>query len=66
MVNGLLADINVQGQVRILHYLWMSSRAYAERVVIKALEYLLEIDNVRGAGRLYLPGSPRTASKSTS
>jgi hypothetical protein len=31
------------------------SRAYAERVAEKLLEYLLEIDQVRGTGRLYLP-----------
>jgi hypothetical protein len=31
------------------------SRAYAERVVERALDYLMEIDRVRGAGRLYLP-----------
>jgi hypothetical protein len=31
------------------------SRMYAERVVERALDYLMEIDAVRGAGRLYLP-----------
>jgi hypothetical protein len=35
---------------RILH-----SRVYAERVVAKLLEYLMDLDQVRGAGRLYLP-----------
>ena len=35
---------------RILH-----SRAYAERVVERLLEYLIDIDNFRGTGRLYLP-----------
>ena len=30
-------------------------RAYAERVAERFLEYLLEIDMVRGTGRLYLP-----------
>jgi hypothetical protein len=33
----------------------LSSRRYANRVVEKMLQYLLEIDNVRGAGRLWLP-----------
>ncbi len=31
------------------------SRDYAERVAVKLLEYLLDIDRVRGTGRLYLP-----------
>ena len=31
------------------------SRDYAERVVAKLLEYLLDIDGIRGTGRLYLP-----------
>ncbi len=35
---------------RVLH-----SRAYAERVAIRFLEYLLDIDRVRGVGRIYLP-----------
>lgn len=33
----------------------LHSRPYAERVVERLLEYLLEIDHVRGTGRLYLP-----------
>jgi hypothetical protein len=32
-----------------------TNRAYAERVMIRLYEYLLDIDNVRGAGRLFLP-----------
>jgi hypothetical protein len=35
---------------RVLH-----SRDYAERVAVRLLDYLLEIDRVRGVGRLYLP-----------
>ncbi len=31
------------------------SRAYADRVVESLYDYLLRIDEVRGAGRLYLP-----------
>jgi hypothetical protein len=31
------------------------SSAYASRVVETMLQYLLEMDNVRGTGRLYLP-----------
>ena len=31
------------------------SRDYAERVAVKLLDYLLDIDRVRGTGRLYLP-----------
>ncbi len=30
-------------------------RNYAERVAVRLLEYFLEIDNVRGAGRLFVP-----------
>jgi hypothetical protein len=33
----------------------LTSRDYAERVVLKLLEYLLDLDTYRGAGRLYLP-----------
>ena len=33
----------------------LHSRAYAERVVIKLLDYLIDIDNYRGTGRQYLP-----------
>jgi hypothetical protein len=31
------------------------NRGYAERVAERLLEYLLEIDEVKGTGRLYLP-----------
>jgi hypothetical protein len=31
------------------------SRDYADRVVVRLYEYLLRIDSLRGAGRLYLP-----------
>jgi hypothetical protein len=34
---------------------FQKSNEYAERVVDKLLGYLLDIDRVRGAGRLYLP-----------
>lgn len=33
----------------------LSSRAYAERVVVRLLEILLDLDQYRGTGRLYLP-----------
>ncbi len=33
----------------------LMSREYAERVAIQVLEYLLELDNFRGVGRLYVP-----------
>jgi hypothetical protein len=32
-----------------------SSRAYAHRVVERLIEYLIDIENLRGTGRLYLP-----------
>jgi hypothetical protein len=31
------------------------SRSYAEKVIAQLYDYLLDIDRVRGAGRLYLP-----------
>ncbi len=31
------------------------SRAYADRVVEKLLEYLIDLDDYRGGGRFYLP-----------
>lgn len=33
----------------------LHSRTYAERVVVKLLDYLIDIDNYRGTGRQYLP-----------
>jgi len=33
----------------------LQERAYAERVVERLIDYLLDIDKYRGAGRLYLP-----------
>jgi hypothetical protein len=33
----------------------LRSKKYAERVVERLLEYLVDIDNYRGTGRLYLP-----------
>ena len=33
----------------------LSSRDYAESVVSRLLEYLVDLENIRGTGRLYLP-----------
>jgi len=33
----------------------LEDRDYAVRAVVKLLEYLLDIDNYRGCGRLYVP-----------
>jgi hypothetical protein len=33
----------------------LSSRDYAHRVVERLLEYLIDVENLRGTGRLYLP-----------
>ena len=33
----------------------LTDRAYAERVAIQVLEYLLDLDKVRGTGRLFVP-----------
>jgi hypothetical protein len=32
-----------------------SSPAFLERVIAKLLDYVLDADNIRGTGRLYLP-----------
>jgi hypothetical protein len=32
-----------------------SEREYVETVVAKLLEYLIDVDKLRGTGRLYLP-----------
>jgi hypothetical protein len=32
-----------------------SEREYVDTIVAKLLEYLMDLDNLRGAGRLYLP-----------
>jgi len=34
---------------------FLRSKAYAERVAVRLLENLLDIDNLRGTGRMYLP-----------
>ena len=33
----------------------LRDRAYAEKVAVRLLDYLMRIDEVRGAGRLYVP-----------
>jgi hypothetical protein len=33
----------------------MESKAYADRVVERLLHYLLNLDNYRGTGRLFVP-----------
>jgi hypothetical protein len=33
----------------------LASRDYAERVALQVLEFLLELDNFRGVGRLFVP-----------
>ena len=33
----------------------LRSRAYAQRVVERLVEYLIDVENLRGTGRLYLP-----------
>ena len=33
----------------------MADRDYAARVVAQLLEFLFDLDNIRGTGRLYLP-----------
>jgi hypothetical protein len=45
-----LPVFTVSDAQRVLH-----SPDYAERVAVKLLDYLMNIDRVRGTGRLYLP-----------
>jgi len=33
----------------------LSSRAYAYQVVERLVEYLIDVENLHGTGRLYLP-----------
>jgi hypothetical protein len=33
----------------------LSSRVYTHRVVERLVEYLIDVENLRGTGRLYLP-----------
>ena len=33
----------------------LSNRDYAQQIVSRLLEYLIDVDNIRGTGRLYLP-----------
>ena len=65
-MRGILADINVgkqkENQPVSLPVVTISDqdrvlqdRIYAEKVAVKLLEYLIRIDEVRGAGRLYVP-----------
>lgn len=35
--------------------LFQSSRPYVERVIERLFEHLLQIDNIRGAGRIFVP-----------
>jgi hypothetical protein len=51
-VRAIMADNDVQGHVAILAHLLLSD---ASRVVDRLLRYLMDIDKVRGAGRLWLP-----------
>lgn len=45
-----LPVLTIADAERVLH-----SREYAERVAAKLIEYLIDMDQYRGAGRLYLP-----------
>ena len=53
-MRGILADINVGGQrdaiLRVLR-----DRSYLEKVAERLLDYLMRIDDFRGAGRIYVP-----------
>ncbi len=67
----IMADHNVEGHLQVLMTIWsspdwddlwtglscrlMRERDYAERVAAQLLDYLLDLDNLRGTGRLYVP-----------
>ena len=57
---GIMADHNNQpSSLPVLTItdpgLVLTDRDYAERVATQVLEYLLDLDNVRGTGRLFVP-----------
>ena len=65
-MKGLLADNDIQGQNENTAACLptftignakrlMVDKAYARQVAVKLLEYLLDIEQYRGAGRLYVP-----------
>jgi hypothetical protein len=45
-----LPVITLSDPIRFLH-----DRSYAEKTAVKLLDYLLDLDKYRGAGRLYVP-----------
>jgi hypothetical protein len=47
---GSLPVVTIADSDRVLQ-----DRLYAEKVAVKLLEYLMRFDEVRGAGRLYVP-----------
>ena len=58
-LEATMRDLNTPSSLPVLTIadpeLVMTSQDYAERVAIQVLEYLLDLDNFRGTGRLFVP-----------
>jgi hypothetical protein len=58
-LEGTIHTLNTPSSLPVLTIadpeLVLANRDYAERVAIRVLEYLLELDNLRGVGRLFVP-----------
>jgi hypothetical protein len=58
-LEATIRDLNTPSSLPVLTIanpeLVLVSQNYAERVAIQVLEYLLELDNFRGTGRLFVP-----------
>jgi hypothetical protein len=58
-LEATIRDLNTPSSLPVLTIaepeLVLTSPAYAERVAIQVLEYLLDLDNFRGTGRLFVP-----------
>jgi hypothetical protein len=58
-LEATIRDLNEPSNLPVLTIadpeLVLASQDYAERVAIQVLEYLLDLDNFRGVGRLFVP-----------
>jgi len=58
-LEATIRDLNTPSSLPVLTIadpeLVLTSPAYAERVAIQVLEYLMDLDNFRGTGRLFVP-----------
>jgi len=58
-LESTIRDLNEPSSLPVLTIadpeLILASQDYAERVAIQVLEYLMDLDNFRGTGRLFVP-----------